>query len=106
MRLTIEYVTVARTADVPPGHVRLVCAGERCYALANVDGAFHALDNNCPHNGGPLGKGRVLGTELECPWHGWRWEISSGRNAWPGVDWRVLRVPVRVVGDAVMLPVL
>ena len=55
----IEYVTVAYLADVPPGTVISVRAGERWYALANVDGVLHALDNNCPHNGGPLGKGET-----------------------------------------------
>jgi nitrite reductase/ring-hydroxylating ferredoxin subunit len=103
----IEYVTVAHLADVPPGTVLSVRAGERWYALANVDGALHALDNNCPHNGGPLGKGELHGRELTCPWHGWRWDATSGRNCWPGTDWRVPRVPVRVVGDGeIQLPVL
>jgi nitrite reductase/ring-hydroxylating ferredoxin subunit len=99
-------VTVARVAEVLPGQVVLVQAGQRWYALAHVDGVWHALDNNCPHNGGPLGKGTLNGTELECPWHGWRWDIRSGRNCWPGSDWRASRVPVRIVGDEVQLPVL
>ncbi len=94
----VEYVTVARLEDVPPGVVLQVRAGERWYALANVDGVLHAVDNNCPHNGGPLSRGRLLGSELECPWHGWRWDVTSGRNSWPGTHWRVPRVPVHVVG--------
>jgi len=103
----IEYVTVAHLADVPPGRVISVQAGERWYALANVDGVLHTLDNNCPHNGGPLGKGELNGRELTCPWHGWRWDATSGRNCWPGTDWRVPRVPVRVVGTGeIQLPVL
>ena len=102
----MDYVAVARLDEVPPGQVRLVCAGERCYALANVDGALHAVDNNCPHNGGPLSKGQLSGTELECPWHGWRWDVTTGRNCWPGADWRVGRVPVRLDGDAILVPVL
>ena len=81
-------------------------AGDRAYALANVDGVLHAVDNNCPHNGGPLGKGELDGREVVCPWHGWRWDVTSGRNVWPGTDWRVPRVPVRIVGDQVQLPVL
>jgi nitrite reductase/ring-hydroxylating ferredoxin subunit len=85
-----------------------VCAGERWYALANVDGAFHAVDNNCPHNGGPLARGRLVNDdrEVECPWHCWRWDLASGRNTAPGTDWRVPRVPVRVVGGEILLPVL
>lgn len=98
------YVVVARTDDVPPGVVRLVRAGDRRYALANVAGTYYALDNNCPHNGGPLAEGTLRGQELECPWHRWRWNVATGRNCWPGSDWRAARVPVRVVGDAIQLP--
>ena len=102
----VAYVCVARVADVGPGQVALVRAGERAYALANVDGQFYALDNNCPHNGGPLGKGTLDGRTLTCPWHGWRWDVTSGQNCWPGTAWRAPRVPVRIVGDEVHLPVL
>src|SRR6185436_787233 len=102
----VEYVTVARLGDVAPGEVRLVVAGERQYALANIDGTLHALDNNCPHNGGPLARGVLNGQQLTCPWHGWTWDVTSGRNCWPGSDWRALRVPVRVVGDEIQLPLI
>ena len=67
-------------------------AGERWYALANVDGTLHALDNNCPHNGGPLGRGSLEGNELTCPWHGYRWDVTSGRN-WLGANSFVSRIP-------------
>ena len=97
---------MARLGDVPPGSVIAVQAGERWYALVNVDGALHALDNNCPHNGGPLAKGTLYGKDLACPWHAWRWDVTSGRNVSPGTNWRVPRVPVRVVGDEIQLPVL
>ena len=102
----IQYVAVARVGDVPPGSVAMVQAGQRWYALANVGGTFHAVDNNCPHNGGPLGKGTLEGCQLTCPWHTWSWDVTTGRNCWPGTNWRVPRVPVRIVGDEVHLPVL
>ncbi|MGI9146114.1 MAG: Rieske (2Fe-2S) protein [Chloroflexota bacterium] len=89
----VEYVTVARLDDVPPGAVVQVQAGDRWYALVNVDGVLHAVDNNCPHNGGPLARGALVGRELVCPWHGWRWDVTNGRNCWPGSDWRAQCVP-------------
>ncbi|MDQ6669745.1 MAG: Rieske (2Fe-2S) protein [Chloroflexota bacterium] len=95
----VGYVTVARLDDVPPGTVRQVRAGDHWYALANVDGVLHAVDNNCPHSGGPLARGKLIGRELECPWHGWRWDVTSGRNSWPGTGWRVPRIPVRVLDN-------
>ena len=104
MSTTTEYVTVGHVDDVPPGQVRLVVVDGRAWAVANVDGSFFAVDNNCPHNGGPLGYGALAGRELTCPWHGWRWDVASGANTWPGTRWRAMRVPVRVVGDRVQLP--
>lgn len=81
-------------------------AGDRAYALANVDGTIYALDNNCPHNGGPLGKGILRETQIVCPWHGWTWDARTGQNIWPGTSWRVPRVPVRIVGDEIQLPLI
>jgi nitrite reductase (NADH) small subunit/3-phenylpropionate/trans-cinnamate dioxygenase ferredoxin subunit len=101
---TTEYVTVGHIDDVPPGQVRLVVVDGRAWALANVDGSFFAVDNNCPHNGGPLAKGELEDRVLTCPWHGWRWDVASGANCWPGASWRAMRVPVRVVGDRLQLP--
>ena len=46
------------------------------------------------------------GAELTCPWHGWTWDVTSGRNCWPGSNWRAMRVPVRIVGEEIQLPVL
>ena len=81
-------------------------AGARAYALAHVDGTVYALDNNCPHNGGPLGKGVLRDHEVVCPWHGWTWDVRSGRNVSPGTEWRVPRVPVRVIGDEIQVPLI
>lgn len=98
---------MARLQDVPPGTLRAVQAGDRWYALANVDGVVHAVDNNCPHGGGPLAKGTLNGRELTCPWHAWRWDVTSGRNRWPGTEWRVARVPVRVLDNGdIQLPLI
>lgn len=101
-----EYVTVARVEDVQEGSVQMVPAGERWYALARVDGTFYALGNDCPHNGGPLGKGRLEGFAVTCPWHGWRWDVRTGRAVWPATEWRATSVPVRIEGDAILLPLL
>ena len=102
-----EYVTVAHLSEVPPGTVIGVQAGERWYVLVNLAGSLHALDNNCPHNGGPLSKGTLTGQQLTCPWHAWSWDVTSGRNCSPGTDWRALRVPVRVLDNGdIQLPVI
>lgn len=73
-----EFVSVARVADIPPGTGRTVEVNGVWIALFNVDGTFYAMDNSCPHAGGPLGEGKVNGGIVECPWHGWRFDIRTG----------------------------
>jgi nitrite reductase (NADH) small subunit len=71
-------VKVATTKEIPPGQGRVVQAGGRLIAVFNVDGRFYAIDNECPHSGGPLGEGSLKGRMVSCPWHLWRYDVISG----------------------------
>jgi len=73
-----EFVKVANISDLPPGKVKSIAVGEKMIALCNVGGTFYALDNVCIHRGGPLGEGYLDGEKLECPWHGWQFEVKTG----------------------------
>jgi nitrite reductase/ring-hydroxylating ferredoxin subunit len=75
-----DLVTVARVEDVPPGTVRMVRTGEVEIALAHVNGGFFATQAQCLHLKGPLGEGRLEGTVLSCPWHGWQYDVRTGEN--------------------------
>jgi nitrite reductase (NADH) small subunit len=93
-------VRVGSTKDVPPGEGRVVEAGGRSLALFNVSGAFYVIDNSCSHRGGPLGEGDLDGTVVVCPWHAWRWDVTSGANMNnPAV--KVPCFPVSLEGDEV-----
>lgn len=97
-------VRVAAVDDIPEGTGRVVEAGGRTLALFNVGGIFHALDNACPHRGGPLGEGDLDGRLVVCPWHAWRWDVTTGANANnPAVT--VARLPVSVEAGAVFVQV-
>jgi len=73
-------IRVASVGDVPPGEGRVVEAAGRTLALFHVDGRYYATDNACPHRGGPLGEGDLEGTVVSCPWHAWRWDVTTGAN--------------------------
>ena len=75
-----DWIPVADAADCPPGTSIERLAGDRMVAIANVAGRFHALDGLCPHQGGPLGTGTLCGTTLTCPWHGWPFDVTTGRH--------------------------
>lgn len=70
---------VARCEELPPGRCLSATAGEREVALFNVDGIFYALDNACPHRGGPLGEGDLKGFVVFCPMHAWQFDVRTGQ---------------------------
>jgi nitrite reductase/ring-hydroxylating ferredoxin subunit len=74
------WIPIAAAADCPPGATIERVAAGRMIAIANVDGRFHAIDGLCPHQGGPLGAGLLCGTILTCPWHGWQFDVTTGRH--------------------------
>jgi nitrite reductase/ring-hydroxylating ferredoxin subunit len=74
-------VSVAKVGDVATGTGRVVDAGGRTLALFNVGGTYYAIDNDCIHRGGPLGEGSLEGPIVSCPWHAWRWDVTTGANA-------------------------
>jgi 3-phenylpropionate/trans-cinnamate dioxygenase ferredoxin subunit len=101
----MAFVRVASKDDVPPGQVRVFDVGGWSIALANVDGEFFAIDNVCTHDGGPLGEGVLAGETVECPRHGARFDVRTGRvRALPAVL-PVPTYPVEVVGDEVRVDV-
>jgi nitrite reductase (NADH) small subunit len=75
-----EWIAVAKVAECPPGTAIERVVEGRIVALFNVAGIFYALDGVCPHQGGPLGKGALTGAIVTCPWHGWQFDVRSGRH--------------------------
>ncbi len=67
-------------ADLPPGTTAERLVGDTIIALANVEGALYAFDGLCSHQGGPLGKGKLQGCTLTCPWHGWQYDVTTGKQ--------------------------
>lgn len=76
-----QWHKVATLGDVPTGAERELTVGGRIVALFNVDGVFYAMDGICPHAGGPLGEGALSGCVVTCPWHGWQFDVTTGRHA-------------------------
>jgi len=72
------WVRVAKAADLSPGEGKTVQAQKTEIALFNAGGTFLAVGNSCCHRGGPLGEGELDGTILTCPWHGWRFDMTTG----------------------------
>ena len=96
------FVTVARVGDVEPGTVRVVELDGRSLCIGQTeDGEWGAIDNVCTHDGGTLGEGELDDTAVECPRHGGRFDLFTGRVlALPPVR-PVRAYPAEIVGDEV-----
>jgi nitrite reductase/ring-hydroxylating ferredoxin subunit len=87
---------VSRVNEFPPGSRRIVEIDGNSIGILNIEGNYFALRNSCPHQGAPLCLGKITGTTLaskpfevdygredeiiKCPWHGWEFEIATGRS--------------------------
>ena len=99
-----SYMDACSLAELPPGRARAVDASGRRIALFRTAGGVFALDNTCPHRGGPLSEGDVIGNEIVCPWHLWGFELATGRC--PGnPEVAVTTHEVRIDGDRILVKV-
>jgi len=99
------FIRAAKLADLPAGEPRTVRVGDRSVVLFKLeDGGVSALSNICPHSGGPLGQGKLEGNILTCPWHDWRFEITSGECINRGGKY-AQTFPAKIAGDEVWVKV-
>ena len=96
MAATTTAHVVGTTAEIPPGRRKIVDIGGRSIGVFNVGGRYYALRNTCPHAGARLCEGTLSGLVtsstpgeyryerdgeiLRCPWHGWEFDITTGRS--------------------------
>lgn len=97
------FVTVARVGEIPVGGVKVVRLDDVPVALFHLDDGFHAIEDVCTHDGGPVAEGRLEGCIIECPRHGATFDVKTGAAlTFPGVS-PVPTYAVRVVGDDVQV---
>ena len=100
-----SWVRVAERVDLDDGTPRSVVAGGREVAVWQHEGRLHALDNRCPHTGGPLALGRIEQGQVVCPWHGARFALADGRPCGGPADRPVVTYAVRQEGRGVFVRV-
>ena len=100
----MAFMRVAKVAELPSGSIREFQVEGKSIALANVGGKFHAINNVCLHRGGPLGQGVLEGQIVTCPWHGWQYDVLTGKvvqNPAVGVDC----YPVEIRGEDIFIEI-
>jgi pyruvate oxidase len=98
--VTVIWHKVADLDELPEGRVKTVTAGRTSLALTHFNGAYGALENHCPHQGGPLGEGSIEKGWLRCPWHGYDYDPITGTPP-PGFTDAPKHHDVEVRGDGV-----
>lgn len=115
--MTGKYI-VGTVDEIPPQARKIVDIEGRSVGVFNVDGAYYALRNRCPHQGAPLCEGQIVGTVrstgpgsftydatrtyLQCPWHNWEFDLASGRSWFDPKRLRVRQYQVSVEDGAAL----
>jgi thiamine pyrophosphate-dependent acetolactate synthase large subunit-like protein/nitrite reductase/ring-hydroxylating ferredoxin subunit len=102
--MNLNWIRVADVDELPAGRVRTVVAGRRSLVLTRVGEKYGALDNRCPHQGGPLGEGSIEKGWLRCPWHGYDYDPLTGTPP-PGFADAPARYDVELRADGVYVAV-
>jgi nitrite reductase/ring-hydroxylating ferredoxin subunit len=97
----VTRVAVARLDELTAGVPRLVEAEGRRIVLARVGDAVYACADTCAHKGGPLSEGKLSGTRLACPWHGWHYDVKTGQCVFPGRGASVASYPVEITNGEI-----
>jgi nitrite reductase/ring-hydroxylating ferredoxin subunit len=94
-------VTAGPLDALPVGRPVLFVSAGRRVALVRLGETVHALEDSCPHAGGPLSEGAVLSGTLICPYHTWMWDLVTGECREPARGDRVAVYPAGVEGGRV-----
>lgn len=110
----MRRIVVGTVRELPPGSRRILEVDGQSIGVLNVEGTYYALRNSCPHQGGPVCLGWIGGTNLasrpyelvyareneiiKCPWHGWEFEIATGRSVFNPHKVRVRTYEVTIEG--------
>jgi nitrite reductase/ring-hydroxylating ferredoxin subunit len=100
-----RFLPLGPVSDLADGQKREYTADGVRLVVVRLDGELFALRDQCPHQGGPLGRGRLERGELICPWHQWRFDPRTGQSCWPEGYTRIARFPVKVEDGQILVDV-
>lgn len=94
---------VAKVSEIPVGGAKIVLVGGRKVAIFRVkERELYAVDNQCPHQGAPLGEGYLDGTKVTCPWHAWEFDVRDGSCTTVPQD-RIKSYKLKIEGDDILI---
>ncbi len=98
-------ITIASTDELGPGERKLIELDGHPIALFNIDGEYHCIADICSHDDGPVAEGELLGCEIECPRHGARFDVRTGKVlSFPAIV-DIQSYDVYIVGEDVLVEI-
>ncbi|WP_298817312.1 Rieske (2Fe-2S) protein [Chloroflexus sp.] len=99
----MERFKICHRSDLLPGQMRYVEIDGLPIGLANVAGTVYAFSDSCRHEGGPLSAGVLIGHTVTCPWHGWTYDVRTGKSIVPPIGLRIATYPVEIIDDEIFV---
>ena len=99
--MTSAFVMVAKTSEIPVGQVKPVAVQGKRLLICHTAEGFFAVDDTCTHDDGPLAQGWLDGNAIECPRHGARFDVTTGKVLCLPAAVPIRSYPVQVEGEAV-----
>jgi nitrite reductase/ring-hydroxylating ferredoxin subunit len=101
--LSDDFVKVAESKDIEPSTMKVVdIEGEKVF-VTNIEGNYYAIGNVCTHMGGPLNEGTLEGFEVECPWHGSKFDVRTGNPTKPPARQAVSSYEVKMQDNNILV---
>jgi nitrite reductase/ring-hydroxylating ferredoxin subunit len=98
-----NFVKVAETKDIQPSAMKAVDLASERVCIVNVEGNYYAIGNICTHVGGPLNEGTLEGCEVECPWHGSKFDVRTAEATKPPARQAVPKYEVKVEDNNILV---
>ncbi len=98
----MAYTDAGKENEIQEGTGKQVEINGKTIALFKKDGKIYAINGECPHSGGPLSEGSLEGNNVVCPWHGFSFDIKTGKSP---QQCEVETYPVKIEGDKIMVDV-
>lgn len=101
--MTSDFKKTLRVSDVPLGQMKTVEFENDTVCIINVGGKLYAINNVCTHEGGPLTEGTLSEYEVECPWHGARFDVRTGEVKSPPAESPVSTYEIKIDQDDIWI---
>src|SRR3989344_7594575 len=97
-----EFIKVCLKDEIGNGNGKVVDINGLSIAILNDNEKFFAISNTCAHMQGPIGEGSCQEGKVTCPWHGWTYDLKTGKNTF-NEDIKLETYEVKIKGEDVLV---